>query len=45
MVPRTAQGKYRKLTSGDGRKNVETDLKNEFDETLDVVEKDIYPDE
>ena len=41
MVPKTERGKFRKLTSGDGRKNFDTDVRNEFSETLDQVEEDI----
>ena len=41
MASKTDRGKFRKLTSGDGRKNFDTDVKNEFKETLEQVEEDI----
>lgn len=44
MVPKTERGQFRKLTSGDGRKNFDTDVKKEVakDETEILEEIDDY---
>jgi len=40
MAPKTERGKMRRLTSGDGRKNIETDVKRDMEETEEMIESD-----
>lgn len=39
--PKTHKGQMRKLTSGDGRKNPETDVKKEHKKTLKKLQKEM----
>ena len=38
--PKTERGQFRKITSGDGRKNFDTDVKKELEESIDMIEED-----
>lgn len=38
MPPKTDTGKFRKMTSGDGRKNFDTDVMNELEESIEMSE-------
>ena len=37
--PKTERGQFRKITSGDGRKNFDTDVRNEFEESFDMLDE------
>jgi hypothetical protein len=37
---KTELGQFRELTSDDGRKNFDTDVKNELTETIETIEED-----
>ena len=36
--PKTERGRFRKITSDDGRKNFDTDVQREVEETIEEVE-------
>jgi len=37
---KTERGNFRNITSGDGRKNFDTDVLDELDESIEEVEED-----
>lgn len=38
MTCETEEGKFRKITSGDGRKDFDTDVIEELEETMEMVD-------
>ena len=40
MAPKTERGQLRKMTSGDGRKNFDTDVRREMEETEEIIQED-----